>query len=240
MVAVALFIAALAVTLAAAATFARRLDRLGAKYGLPEVWIGLLTALAADGPEVSSALVALIKGAHDASVGVIVGSNTFNLAAMIGVSALLVGCVQVARNTLLLEGSVALAVTVIVIALLVGWISAVPAVLAIACVVGVYLLLVLGGEQLADRLGLSRLAALVKDRDSRWALVTYGWPERRDVVIAGGHVVGQEAVALCSSEGLARTAGAASALVALGATLACTGTRERSPTSRVPRPPRTR
>ena len=166
MVAVALFVAALAVTLAAAATFARRLDRLGAKYGLPEVWIGLLTALAADGPEVSSALVALIKGAHDASVGVIVGSNTFNLAAMIGVSALLAGCVQVARNTLLLEGSVALVVTVIVIALLVGWISAVPAVLAIACVVGVYLLLVLGGEQLANRLGLSRLAALVKDRDS--------------------------------------------------------------------------
>ncbi len=166
MVAVALFVAALAVTLAAAASFARRLDRLGAKYGLPEVWIGLLTALAADGPEVSSALVALIKGAHDASVGVIVGSNTFNLAAMIGVSALLVGCVQVARNTLLLEGSVALVVTVIVIALLVGWISAVPAVLAIACVVGVYLLLVLDGEQLADRLGLSRLPALVKDRDS--------------------------------------------------------------------------
>ena len=63
MVAVPLFIAALVVTLAAAATFARRLDRLGAKYGLPEVWIGLLTALAADGPEVSSALVALIKGA---------------------------------------------------------------------------------------------------------------------------------------------------------------------------------
>ena len=130
------------------------------------MWIGLLTALAADGPEVSSALVALIKGAHDASVGVIVGSNTFNLAAMIGVSALLAGCVQVARNTLLLEGSVALVVTVIVIALLVGWISAVPAVLAIACVVGLYLLLVLGGEQLANRLGLSRLAALVKDRDS--------------------------------------------------------------------------
>ena len=166
MVAVALFVAALAVTLVAAATFARRLDRLGAKYGLPEVWIGLLTALAADGPEVSSALVALIKGAHDASVGVIVGSNTFNLAAMIGVSALLAGCVQVARNTLLLEGSVALVVTVIVIALLVGWIPAVPAVLAIACVVGPYLLLVLGGEQLANRLGLSRLAALVKDRDS--------------------------------------------------------------------------
>ncbi len=165
-VAVLLFVAALAVTLAAAATFARRLDRLGAKYGLPEVWIGLLTAFAADGPEVSSALVALIKGAHDASVGVIVGSNTFNLAAMIGASALIAGCVQVARNTLVLEGTVAVAVTAIVIALLVGWIPPAAAVLAIACFVGPYLLLVLGGDRLANRLGLRRLAALVKDRDS--------------------------------------------------------------------------
>jgi cation:H+ antiporter len=165
-VAVPLFVAALAVTLAAAATFARRLDRLGAKYGLPEVWIGLLTALAADGPEVSSALVALIKGAHDTSVGVIVGSNTFNLAAMIGISALIAGCVQVARHTLVLEAAVALAVTAVVIALLVGWLPAVAAVLVIACFVGPYLLLVLGGDQLANRLGLRRLAALVKDRDS--------------------------------------------------------------------------
>jgi cation:H+ antiporter len=164
-VAVPLFVAALAVTLAAAATFARRLDRLGAKYGLPEVWIGLLTALAADGPEVSSAVVALIKGAHDASVGVIVGSNTFNLAAMIGISALIASCVQVARHTLVLEGAVALAVTAIVIALLVGWLPAVAAVLAIACFVGPYVLLVLGSDQLVNRLGLRRLATLVKDRD---------------------------------------------------------------------------
>jgi cation:H+ antiporter len=165
-VAVPLFVAALAVTLAAAATFARRLDRLGAKYGLPEVWIGLLTALAADGPEVSSALVALIKGAHDASVGVIVGSNTFNLAAMIGISALIAGCVQVARPTLVLEGAVALAVTAVVIALLVGWLPAVAALVLIACFVGPYLLLALGGDQLANRLGLRRLAARVKDRES--------------------------------------------------------------------------
>ena len=55
--------------------------------------IGLLTAVAADGPEISSALIALVKGAHTTSVGVLVGSNAFNLAAMIGVSALLTGCV---------------------------------------------------------------------------------------------------------------------------------------------------
>ncbi len=87
--------------------------------------------------------MALIKGPHDASVGVIVGSNTFNLAAMIGIGALIAGCVQVARPTLVLEGTVALAVTAIVVAPLVGWLPAVAAVLMIACFVGPYLLLVL-------------------------------------------------------------------------------------------------
>lgn len=91
--------------------------------------------------------MALIKGPHDASVGVIVGSNTFNLAAMIGIGALIAGCVQVARPTLVLEGTVALAVTAIAVAPLVGWLPAVAAVLMIACFVGPYLLLVLGGDQ---------------------------------------------------------------------------------------------
>src|SRR5438309_6909688 len=120
LIALPLFVVALAVTLSAAATFARRLDQLGAKFGLPEVIIGLLTAMAADGPEVCSALAALSKGAHEAGVGVIVGSNAFNLAAMVGLSALLAGRVRVARQTLILEGSAGLAVTAIGIALLLG------------------------------------------------------------------------------------------------------------------------
>jgi cation:H+ antiporter len=160
-----LFIAGLAVTLVAAATFARRLDRLGARFGLPEVWIGLLTAVAADGPEVSSALAALIKGSHEASIGVIVGSNTFNLAAMIGVSVLLVGSVQVPRTTLMLEGTVGLAATAIVIALLLGWIPVAVALVLIAIVLVPYLVLVIGGYELALSLRLRRLAALVADRD---------------------------------------------------------------------------
>ena len=103
-VAVPLFVASLAVTLLAARFFAQRLDTIGTRFGLPEAMIGLLTAVAADGPEISSAMVALIKGAHATSVGVLVGSNAFNLAAMIGVSALLTGCVAVARRDLAPEG----------------------------------------------------------------------------------------------------------------------------------------
>ena len=161
-----LFVVSIVLTLVAAATFARRLDRLGAKFGLSEVSIWLLTAIAADGPEVSSALVALIKGAHDASVGIIVGSNMFNLAAMLGVSALLVGSVLVPRKTLLLEGTAGLLVTAIVIALLLGWAPVAAAIVMLACVVVPYLVLVVGGYELACRVGLRRVARLLLDQDT--------------------------------------------------------------------------
>jgi cation:H+ antiporter len=161
-----LFVVALAVTLTAAATFARRLDRLGARFGLPEVLIGLLTAVAADGPEVASALTALFKGANAAGVGVIVGSNVFNLAAMLGVSAMLAGRVQVPRKPLLLEGAVGLAITAAVIALLLGWLPALPVAVAIVCILAPYVVVVFGGQRLLARLRLGRLADRVSDRSS--------------------------------------------------------------------------
>src|SRR5690242_15471226 len=143
--ALALFLVSLPVTLLAAQMFARRLDHLGVRFGFPEALIGLLTALAADGPEISSALFALAKGAHNVSVGVLVGSNAFNLAAMIGVSGLLAGCVALPRATMLLEGLPGLVVTLIAVALLLQWIGAgLAAVLAVLVIVP-YLVLVIGG-----------------------------------------------------------------------------------------------
>jgi cation:H+ antiporter len=158
--AVPLFLASLAVTLAAARLFARRLDRLGVRFGFPEALIGLLTAVAADGPNVSSALFALIKGAHDVGVGVLVGSNTFQLAAMIGLSALLAGAVRLPRETLLLEGMVGLIVTVLASAVLLRWLSPAGAVLLSALVLIPYLALVVAGRRLSERPGskLQRLA----------------------------------------------------------------------------------
>ncbi len=150
--AVPLFLVSLMVTLVAARLFARRLDRLGVRFGFPEALIGLLTAVAADGPEISSALFALIKGAHDVGVGVLVGSNGFNLAAMIGLSALLAGRVRLPRAVLLLEGTVGLLVTLLAAALLLGWLS--PAVTAgiSAVVLFPYLTLVIVGARLLERL----------------------------------------------------------------------------------------
>jgi cation:H+ antiporter len=156
-VAVPLFLVSLAVTLAAARLFARRLDRLGVRFGFPEALIGLLTALAADGPEISSALFALAKGAHDVGVGVLVGSNGFNLAAMIGLSALLAGSVRVARETLIFEGTVGLLITLLAAALLLRWLSPPGATVLGAFVVVPYFVVVVAGPRFRGR-RLSRLS----------------------------------------------------------------------------------
>src|SRR5437667_3464334 len=133
-----LFLVSLAVTLAAAGSFARRLDRVGLRLGLPETLLGLLTAVAADAPELSSAIAALLKGEHSAGVGVVVGSNVFNLAAMIGLSAILAGLVSVRRESLVVEGAVGLAVLLAAAALIVGWLPPAAAVAIIVVVLVPY------------------------------------------------------------------------------------------------------
>ena len=145
LLAVPLFVVSVVVTLTAARLFARRLDRLGVRFGFPEALIGLLTALAADGPEISTAVVALAKDAHNVSVGVLVGSSVFNFAAMIGISALLAGAVLLPRDVLVLEGLIAMLITLAGSAVLLGWLTPVVALLVMACVLVPYLALVIHG-----------------------------------------------------------------------------------------------
>ena len=87
--AAALFVAAAAVRLGASAVLVARLERLGARLGLSEALLRLAAALAADAPEVTSAVTALTHGQHDIGTWVVLGSNVFNLAALIGLGATL-------------------------------------------------------------------------------------------------------------------------------------------------------
>jgi cation:H+ antiporter len=153
---VALFVASLAVTLAAAGFFARRLDRVGLRLGLPETLLGLLTAAAADAPELSSAITALLKGEHSAGVGVVVGSNVFNLAAMIGGSAMLCGLVRVRRESLVVEGSVGVAVLLAGATVIVGWLPPAAAVAIIGIVLVPYVIVLALGPQGVERLPIRR------------------------------------------------------------------------------------
>jgi Sodium/calcium exchanger protein len=69
-----------------------------------EVALGLLAALAADAPEITAAATALARGQASVGAGVVTGSNVFNLAALLGLSALVAGGVRFHRRVILLGG----------------------------------------------------------------------------------------------------------------------------------------
>ncbi len=154
-----LFSVSLTGTLFASVIFARRLDRLGRRFGWPEALVGLLTATAADGPELSSALIAMAHGSRTVGVGVIVGSNLFNLAAMVGAVGLLTGAITIGRRALLAEGAVALAVTFLGAGVLAGTLPAWIAATCSVCVAATYLRSIgIRPKRIVDQLETSRVS----------------------------------------------------------------------------------
>jgi cation:H+ antiporter len=184
------------VTLAAAGLFADRLDHIGPRIGLSEPLVGLLTALAADGPEISSAVIALAAGEKAVSMGVVLGSNAFNLAAMVGLSAILAGRIHLSRRSLLVEGAVAMLAVVISGALILGLVSAGVAVAAFALVAVPYLVLLGRGRlhtSFAEHRERDRTIAAIPDpQQAMWKVIVL-------IVIA-------VAMIILGSEGMVRTA----------------------------------
>jgi cation:H+ antiporter len=93
-----------AVSLAASWLLVSRLERLAERAGFSEAWLGLVAALAADAPEITSAVTALSRGQASVGAGVVIGSNVFNLAALLGLAAVVAGQVAFHRRVVLLAG----------------------------------------------------------------------------------------------------------------------------------------
>ena len=118
-----LLVAATAVSLWASAVLVARLERICAWLGLSAALLGLVAALAADAPEITSAVTALARGQQQIGTGVILGSNVFNLAALIGLGAVTAGGIALHRRSVLLEGGVALWMAAVTLAAVTGAIS---------------------------------------------------------------------------------------------------------------------
>jgi cation:H+ antiporter len=146
------FLISIGVMLAAASVFAGRLDHIGLRLGLPETLLGLLTALAADAPELSSAISALVQHQKGVAVGVVVGSNAFNIAAMLGLSAIVASRVQARHEALELEAFVGLWVVATACATVAGGLDAAVGLGLIAVVVVPYVLLLAVGPGRSRRL----------------------------------------------------------------------------------------
>jgi cation:H+ antiporter len=115
------------------------IDRLAARFRLSEGLAGLLTALGANSPEISTAVVAIISRKNELGFGVILGSNIFNLAALLGLSAVVSGSVTVATTVAAVNGFVALAITTVALMLLLGWMNVWIAAAVVALVFVPYL-----------------------------------------------------------------------------------------------------
>lgn len=153
------FLLGLAVTLGCSELLARGLTRLGTKLGFSEGLLGLLAALGADSPELSSAVVAILSGAGSVGVGVVVGSNLFNLAALLGLPAVLAGGVLIRRAPLLLDAGVGLYVVLVGAAVAAGVVPSLTAVVIVLPVLAAYVFLLALPRRLPARFHSLVLAA---------------------------------------------------------------------------------
>jgi cation:H+ antiporter len=149
-----IFVLAAAVSLAFSAVLATRLERLGARLGLSEAMLGLVAALAADTPEITSAVAAGARGQHDVGIGVVLGSNAFNLAALLGLAAVVAGRIALHRRVVLLEGATAVWVAAVSIAAVAGLVGPVTGMLLLAVVLVPHLVLTAVHPENRDRLPL--------------------------------------------------------------------------------------
>src|SRR6476620_597109 len=133
-----LFLVCLVASLGSSFVLARALDRIGVRLGLTDAVIGMLTAVGADAPEVSTAAAAVLTKHDDIGVGVVLGSNVVNLAALLGIGALLAGRVHLGRRAAMVEGATAIAVAAFAVPVAAGWLGPIPALISCACVLVPY------------------------------------------------------------------------------------------------------
>ena len=141
-----------------------RLERIGERFGLTEGLLGVLAALAADAPEITSSVTALSQHQRTIGAGVVIGSNVFNLAALLGLGSLVAGFVALHRRVVLLGGAVGLWIAACSVAAVSG---VIPVALALALA-----LVVLGPYMVVLGMRRTRLLSLPLPRRSRdWLAV---------------------------------------------------------------------
>ena len=203
------FVVAALVTLAASAVLVKRIERVGARLGFTEAILGLVAALAANAPEITSAVTALVKGQRDIGVGVVLGSNVFNLAALLGLGGLVAGRINLHRRVILFTGAVSLWIGATSLAAVTSVVPMVVALILALVVFGAYVA-VAASPRVVDRVGApaavsSWLSAAVHEEESELLPAIHpALGDRRDVMMALGALL----VVVASSIVMERTGAA--------------------------------
>jgi cation:H+ antiporter len=145
MLAVVAFAAGAVTSLAASHRLVSRLERVGAWLGLSEALLGMVAALAADAPEISASVSALAGHQQRVGAGVVLGSNVFNLAALLGLGAVVAGRIGLHRRVVVLSGTIACWAAIVALAVVTGVLPVAAGLVLAVAVLALYLIL-LGTE----------------------------------------------------------------------------------------------
>lgn len=184
------FVAGAVVSLAMSWLLVSRLERVGERLGLSEALLGLLAALAADTPEITASVTAISHNQKSIGAGVVIGSNVFNLAALLGLGAIVAGRVNLHRRVVALGGAVAMWVAIACLASVVGVVTPAVALILVLAVLLPYFVVLGGHGRVLSRARLpSRWSAWLASaiEEEELELVVSVHPRRgrpKDVVVA--------------------------------------------------------
>ncbi|MDA8312658.1 MAG: hypothetical protein M0Z46_19035 [Actinomycetota bacterium] len=146
--AITLFFAGAAVSLGSSWVVVSRIERVGSRLGAPEALLGLISALAADAPEITSAVTALLAHHREVGAGVVIGSNVLNLAALLGLGSIVAGVVALHRRVVVFQGLIAAWVALACLATVTGLVTpAIGLVVALVVLIPYALLAALDGSR---------------------------------------------------------------------------------------------
>jgi len=190
-----IFLAGAAVSLGASYVLVTRLERIGERLGLSEGLLGVLAALAGDAPEITAAVAALSMHQNKVGAGVIIGSNVFNLAALLGLGAVVAGRIALHRRVVLLGGVVGAWMAVVCLVMVLGLVPAGVALAGALAALIPYLIVLGASRARLARIPLARrwaawLAEAVSEEEAELEEVIHPAHGRaRDVAVAGAMLV---------------------------------------------------
>ncbi len=88
-----------------------------------EALLGLIAALGANAPEITSSIFSIYMGQHEIGFGIIIGSNIINIAGILGINALIVGQIRLGIPSLIFNGGMSLFITLLVTFFIFDWVS---------------------------------------------------------------------------------------------------------------------
>ncbi len=201
------FVAGAAISLATSWLLVTRLERVGERLGLSEALLGMVAALAADAPEVTASITAVIHHQRTIGSGVVIGSNVFNLAALIGLGAVVAGRINLHRRVVALSGVVALSISLICLLAVVGVVGPVVALTLVLAVLVPYVI-TLGAHRwvvrrlrLPPRWGAWLSSAIVEEENELEMAIRPRRGTMNDTVVAMGALVVVIAASIAMEQG---------------------------------------